>query len=77
MTDRRAELWREYEARERAKELADLRWHWDEAYEIFWDGRFRARRLDDGEVLEAETVADLRELIICNYTERRVQRPPV
>ncbi len=77
LTDGRTEAWGDYEARERAKEMADLRWHWDEAYEITWDGKFRAKRLDDGEVLEAETVADLRELIICNYTERRVPRPPV
>ena len=39
---------RDYLSRERGRELADLRWHWDEAYEITWDGKFRAKRLDDG-----------------------------
>jgi hypothetical protein len=68
--------WQDYLARQRGRELADLRWHWDEAYEITWDGKFRAKRLDDGGELEAETVAELRELIICNYSERRVPRPP-
>src|SRR5215470_7546875 len=28
---------------ERLRALEDLRWHWDEAYEISWDGRFRGR----------------------------------
>ena len=68
---------RDYLSRQRGKELADLRWHWDEAYEITWDGRFRAKRLDDGGELEADTAAKLRELIICNYSERRVPRPPI
>jgi hypothetical protein len=67
---------RDYVSRLRGKELADLRWHWDEAYEITWDGRFRAKRLDDGGEVEADTAAELNELIIRNYSERRVPRPP-
>jgi hypothetical protein len=66
---------RDYLSRLRGQELADLRWHWDEAYEITWDGRFRAKRLDDGGELEADTAAELNELIIRNYSERRVPRP--
>jgi hypothetical protein len=68
---------RDYVSRLRGKELADLRWHWDEAYEITWDGRFRAKRLDDGGEVEADTAAELNELIIRNYSERRVPRPPI
>ena len=68
---------RDYLPRLRGTELADLRWHWDEAYDITWDGKFRAKRLDDGGELEADTAADLRELIIRNYSERRVPRPPI
>ena len=68
---------RDYLSRLRGKDLADLRWHWDEAYEISWGGgRFRAKRLDDGGELEAETAAELNELIIHNHSERRVPRPP-
>ena len=68
---------RDYLSRLRGQELADLRWHWDEAYDITWDGKFRAKRLDDGGELEAGTAAELRELIIRNYSERRVPRPPI
>jgi hypothetical protein len=68
---------RDYLSRLRGKELADLRWHWDEAYEITWDSRFRAKRLDDGGEVEADTAAELNELIIRNYSERRVPRPPI
>jgi hypothetical protein len=48
-----------------------------EAYKITWDGKFRAARLDDGSELEADTAAELRELIIRDYSERRVPRPPI
>ena len=68
---------RDHLSRLRGQELADLRWHWDEAYEITWDGKFRAKRLDDGGELEADTAAELKELIIRNYSERRVPRPPI
>ncbi len=59
----------------RDRELAELRWHWDEAYEITWaDGWFRARRLDDLGGMEAGTAAELRALIIADYTEQPVPR---
>jgi hypothetical protein len=66
---------RDYLSRERGRELADLRWHWDEAYEITWDGKFRAKRLDDCGELQADTAAELQELMICDYSERGVPRP--
>jgi hypothetical protein len=31
----------------RRRDLRDLRWHWGRAYEISWDGQFRASRRDD------------------------------
>jgi hypothetical protein len=77
-TDGMTDGMKDYQARERGRELADLRWHWDEAYEITWDdGKFRAARLDDGTELEADTAGELRELILCNYSERRVPRPQI
>ena len=62
-------------ARLRGRDIADLRWHWDEAYDITWDGRFLARRLDDGGYLEADTAEELGERIRRDYTERPVLRP--
>ena len=75
MADGMTDGWRAYLSAQRGRQLADLRWHWDEAYEITWDGKFRATRLDDGGKLEADTAAGLRELMICDYSERRVPRP--
>ena len=62
-------------ARLRGRDIADLRWHWDEAYDITWDWRFRARRLDDGGLLEADTAEELGERNRRDYTERPVPRP--
>ena len=50
----------EHRARVRGRELVDLRWHWDEAYEITWDGRFRARRLDGSGSVDAGLSLDYR-----------------
>ena len=61
-----------HRARIRGRELADLRWHWDEAYEITWDGRFRARRLDGTGSVDAETAAGLYELLRDDYAEHPV-----
>jgi hypothetical protein len=63
-------------ARLRGRDIADLRWHWDEAYDITWDGRFRARRLDDGATLDADTAEELDQRIRRDYVERPVSRPP-
>ena len=57
------------------RELEDLRWHWDEAYQISWqDGRFRAGRLDGRGSLQAGTAQELRDLIRADYAERPVPR---
>ncbi len=62
-------------ARSRDLELEELRWHWDEAYEIARDdGRLGADRRDGSGRLEAGTAAELRALIIADYTERPVPR---
>ena len=51
------------------RELADLRWHWDEAYEITWDGRFRARRRDGTGCTDAETAQELHQRLRDEYAE--------
>jgi len=59
----------------RDRELEDMRWHWDEAYQIGWqDGRFRAGRLDGHGSLEAGTAQELRDLIRADYAKRPVPR---
>lgn len=58
----------------RARDLADLRWHWDGAYEIAWDGRFRARRRDGLGTLDTSTALELREHILHDYLARPVPR---
>ncbi len=65
---------REDQARQRKRALNDLRLHWDDAYEITWDGsRFRAVRLDDGYVLADERPGRLRELLIADYSARAIR----
>jgi hypothetical protein len=71
MTDGR----KDYLSRGHGRQVADLRWHWDASYEITWNGKFRAKRLRDGAELEADTAAELRELMICDHSEHRVRRP--
>jgi hypothetical protein len=65
----------DYVSWQRGRQLADLRWHWEEAYQITWDGKFRAIRRDDGGKLEADTAEELRQRMIRDYSERRVPRP--
>ena len=57
-------------------QLADLRWHWGDAYEITCAGDFRAVRRDNGLVLQAETANELRTLIRSDYIRRPVPRRP-
>ena len=64
----------DYAAVERGMQLADLRWHWGDAYEITWAGEFRAVRRDNGLALRAESVDELRTLIRSDYTRRPVPR---
>jgi hypothetical protein len=59
----------------RAGELADLRWHWDEAYVItLAHGMFRAERRDDGAAVSCATAGGLRVLIREDYAARPVPR---
>jgi hypothetical protein len=66
----------DYSAVERGMQLADLCWHWGDAYEINWAGEFRAVRRDNGLVLEAASADELRALIRCDYACRPVPRRP-
>jgi hypothetical protein len=60
------------EHRDRA--LADLRWHWDTAYEISEVlGVWRAVRLDNGRTVIAGDPEELRALIIRDYTRDPVR----
>ena len=58
----------------RRRDLKDLRWHWGRAYEISWDGQFRASRRDDLTELAASSAQDLRQLLRDDYTARPVRR---
>jgi hypothetical protein len=55
-------------------QLADLRWHWGDAYEINWAGAFRGARRDNGLELVAESADELRALIRSDYSRRQVPR---
>ncbi len=57
-------------SRSEASELADLKFHWDEAYRIDWsDGVYRASRLGQPSVvLTSESCQDLRQRIRDDYT---------
>jgi hypothetical protein len=68
------DAWEEHLVRLRSRDLADLRLWWDEFYEFGWEKRFRATRLDDGTVLEADTKAELWERLRIDHSERSVQR---
>jgi hypothetical protein len=57
--------------------LADLRWHWGDAYEISEaSGAWRAVRLDNGVTLVASDPGELRDLIVGDYNARPVPRRP-
>lgn len=64
----------DYPALERRIQLAELRWHWGDAYEIAWTGAFRAARRDSGSVLTAGSAEVLRLLIRADYGHRPVPR---
>lgn len=64
----------DYSAVERGVQLADLRWHWGDAYQINWAGEFRAVRRDNGLALQAAWADELRTLIRRDYTRRPVPR---
>jgi len=58
----------------RGMQLADLRWHWGDAYEINLFGAFQAVRGDNGLVLMAASADELRALIRSDYLHRPVPR---
>jgi hypothetical protein len=59
----------------RDDDLADIRWHWGDAYEITWEhGMFRAVRRDDGSAGIALTAELLRAEIRTDYGARPVPR---
>jgi hypothetical protein len=64
----------DYAAAERGMQLADLRWHWGDAYAITWAGEFRAVRRDNGLALQAESADELRALIRSDYSRHPVPR---
>jgi hypothetical protein len=52
--------------------LADLRWHWDLAYEINLSGEtWTARFLTGTDILSADSADELRRLIRADYTPRK------
>ena len=56
-------------------ELQSLRYHWGEAYSLDLDnGEFVAARRDNGRELRAKTAAELRVLILADYSENKVSR---
>jgi len=56
-------------------ELADLRHHWGEAYDISYRaGQYRAVRRDDGSTVRAGSAGGLLELIRADYAARPVLR---
>jgi len=64
----------DYSGVERGIQLAELRWHWGDAYEITFAVEFRAVRRDNGMALQAELAEELRALIRSDYTWRSVPR---
>jgi hypothetical protein len=63
--------------RNEASALADLQMHWDEAYEIGFDGEvWSARFHGSTDELCARSSSDLRELIRADYDHRQRPRRP-
>jgi hypothetical protein len=63
------------DARQRAQDLVQLRYHWGEAYEIGWDdGTFWFRRRDNGAMLQCRTAVALWGEIRRDYTSMPVPR---
>jgi len=68
----------DYEARQRGHDLAQLRYHWGEAYEIGYDsGSFWFRRRDNGAELRCSTPVALWGEIRRDYSARPVPRDAV
>jgi len=66
---------RDHVARQRGHDLANLRGHWGEAYEIAWgNGMFGAERRDNHASVSTGTAAQLRRLIREDYSANPVRR---
>jgi hypothetical protein len=60
---------------ERGHELAEMRWHWDRAYQFSWaGGEFRAIRTDNGGVITACEPGQFREAVRLDYINHPVRR---
>ncbi|HUY50120.1 MAG TPA: hypothetical protein VMV92_31185 [Streptosporangiaceae bacterium] len=71
----RERRWAEYERRQRDHECAQMRWHWDGAYEFGHDGqRYWARRTDSGTVITEADLLAFREAVRLDYCRRPVPR---
>jgi hypothetical protein len=67
--------WEEHLPRVRRHEIAELRCHWGDVYDITWSGGvFRATRLDNRAAVNATTAADLWEAIRDDYAAKPVPR---
>lgn len=65
--------WSDYVRRVRGRELADLRWHWGDAYEFSWAaGLYQARRRDTGDLLACSGVRGLLGLVRADYVAKPV-----
>ena len=65
----------EREAHGRASECADMRWHWDGAYEFGHDGwQYWAQRADNGEMIVDPDLLTFRNMVRLNYHEHPVPR---
>jgi hypothetical protein len=65
----------EHQWRQHQHECANLRWHWDGAYQFGHDGtRYWARRADNGEVIGDPDLFTFREMIRLDYCHKPVTR---
>jgi len=63
------------DARQRGHDIAQIRYHWGEVYEIGWeDGSFWFRRRDNGAMIQCATAAALRSEIRADYGAMPVAR---
>ncbi len=70
-----AQAWLDYLARERVRELEDLRHHWEDAYMFGWRaGQYWAMRRDNGAIMRHPDPAVLRREVRVDYTAKPVER---
>jgi hypothetical protein len=65
----------DHDIRERGRALADLRHHWDDAYQIRYEsGEFVAVRADNGAQIRCPTAGDLHDALLADYLVKPVHR---